>query len=172
MRLVFSIFFIILVISGCTKETSRNQHNVITKVDTNDSDPYKLSKQYEEMGNKEKYLEYLHISAKKGNEIAQNELAGLYAFGEGVPQDGEKFIYWSEASANNGYSLAQLNLGTAYFFGTNGVKQDLEKAKKWLKLAASNNEDIAQQYLNQIEENKIPNASIPERIKVLMENNK
>ncbi|NHB59046.1 sel1 repeat family protein [Acinetobacter sp. 194] len=172
MRYLFSVFFIILIISGCNKETTRNQHNAITKVDTNESNPYKLSKQYEDIGNIEKYVEYLEISAKDGNEIAQNELAGLYAFGEGVPQDGEKFIYWSEVSANNGYSLAQLNLGTAYFFGTNGVTQDLEKAKKWLKLAANNNEDIAQKYLKDIEENKIPDASIPDNIKILMENDK
>jgi TPR repeat protein len=171
MRFIFSVF-IIIFINGCSEEITRDKYNVLTKTHADDNDTYKLSKQYEDIGKKEKYVEYLEISAKNGNEIAQNELAGLYAFGEGVPKDGEKFIYWSELSANNGYSLAQLNLGTAYFLGVNGVKQDLEKAKKWLKLAASNNEDIAQQYLKEIEENKIPDASIPEKIKILMENYK
>ncbi len=63
-------------------------------------------------------------------------------------------------------------VGTAYFFGTNGVTQDLVKAEKWLTLAASNNEEIAKSYLQKIKNNEIPDASIPDDIKLLMESDK
>lgn len=54
--------------------------------------------------------------------------------------------------------MSQLNLGVAYFSGTNGIDQDIQKAENWLKLAADNNEDIAKEYLNKIYNKEIPDG--------------
>jgi TPR repeat protein len=172
MKYSYSIFFILLMVSGCSNGTSTNEHLESEKITATQQDSYQKAKKYSEEGDKENYLKFLEISAESGDVIAQNELAGLYAFGDGVPKNGEKFIYWSELAASKGYSLAQLNLGTAYFFGNNGVTQDLAKAEKWLTLAASNNEEIAKNYLQQIKNNEIPDPSIPDDIKILMQNDK
>lgn len=172
MKFSYSIFLTLLLVSGCSNGTSTNKIPDSEKIESSEKNSYQKSKKYSEASDNENYLKSLEASAESGDVIAQNELAGLYAFGEGVPKSGEKFIYWSELAASKGYSLAQLNLGTAYFFGTNGVTQDLVKAEKWLTLAASNNEEIAKNYLQQIKNNQIPDASIPDDIKLLMENDK
>ncbi|MEW9150898.1 tetratricopeptide repeat protein [Acinetobacter indicus] len=172
MKYSYSIFFSLLMVSGCSNGTSTNILSDSEKITSTQQDSYQKIQKYSEAGDKENYLKLLETSAESGDVIAQNELAGLYAFGEGVPKSGEKFIYWSELAASKGSSLAQINLGTAYFFGTNGVTQDLVKAEKWLTLAASNNEEIAKSYLQKIKNNEIPDASIPDDIKLLMESDK
>lgn len=172
MKFSYSIFLTLLLVSGCSNGTSTNKIPDSEKIESSEKNSYPKSKKYSEASDNENYLKSLEASAESGDVIAQNELAGLYAFGEGVSKSGEKFIYWSELAASKGYSLAQLNLGTAYLFGTNGVTQDLVKAEKWLTLAAINNEEIAKNYLQQIKNNEIPDASIPDDIKLLMENDK
>ncbi|MBJ8451807.1 sel1 repeat family protein [Acinetobacter bereziniae] len=172
MKYSYSIFFILLMVSGCSNATSTNEPLDSEMITATQQDSYQKAKKYSEAGDKENYLKFLEISANSGDEIAQNELAGLYAFGDSIPKNGKKFIYWSELAASKGYTLAQLNLGTAYFFGNNGVTQDLAKAEKWLTLAASNNEEIAKNYLQQIKNNEIPDPSIPDDIKILMQNDK
>lgn len=157
MKNLLLVLISVLLVS-CSKDLPKNQINIRDDIDNKRQiDDYVQAKKYLENNNINEYLRYLEISAKSGSKIAQNELAGLYAFGEYVPQDGSKFIYWSELAANQNYSLAQLNLGVAYFSGNNGVAQDIEKAKKWLNLAADNNEDIAKEYLKKIYNNEIPN---------------
>ncbi|WP_332604547.1 tetratricopeptide repeat protein [Acinetobacter sp. ESBL14] len=172
MKYSYSIFFILLIVSGCGKATSPNTLSDSEKIVSMEQDSYPKVEKYSETSDKENYLKLLETSAESGDVIAQNELAGLYAFGEGVPKNGEKFIYWSELAASKGYSLAQLNLGTAYFLGTNGVTQDLVKAEKWLTLAASNNEEIAKNNLQKIKNKEVPDVSIPDDIKNFMENDK
>ena len=166
MKYIYMSTCIFFIISGCSSDMS------VKKISDAEKDTYQNTSQYFEPEDKKNYLKDLEVSAKNGNTSAQNELAGLYAFGDGVPQSGEKFIYWSELAALKGNSLAQLNLGTAYFLGTNGVTQNIPKAKKWLELAASNKESIAENYLQKIKNNDIPDANIPEDIKILMQSDK
>lgn len=155
----------LLVLTGCNAGTSKNNLNESEKNEFSESN-LKINND-----DKAEYIQKLMISAEDGDVIAQNELAGLYAFGEGVQKNGQMFEYWSELAASNGSSLAQLNLGAAYYAGTNGVNQDISKAKKWLTLAADNGEDIAKDYLHKINNKEIPDASIPDEIKILMKNN-
>lgn len=172
MKYPYSIFFILFIANGCSAATATSKPLELEKITTTEQDSYQKAKNYSEAGNKENYVKFLKISAESGNVIAQNELAGLYAFGDGVPKNGEKFIYWSELAASKGDTLAQLNLGVAYLYGTNGLTQDLAAAEKWLTLAASDNDEIAKNYLQKIKNNEIPDASIPDDIKKLMQNDK
>lgn len=111
---------------------------------------YILAKQYENNNNK-LYIEFLIKASTEGDPIAQNELANNYAFGEKVPESSELFLVWVEKSALQGYTLAQLNLGTAYYLGVNGLTQDNIQAKKWLSMAAKNGDETAKQYLSEME---------------------
>lgn len=166
MKNIYIITFLSFIVSACSNEL------LGMKISDVEKNQYENTPSSFESENKENYLKDLELSAKNGNIIAQNELAGLYAFGDGVPQSGDKFIYWSELAASEGDLLAQLNLGAAYFFGTNGVAQNIPEAQKWLELAASNNESIAKHYLQRIKKNDIPDSTLPEEIKLLMQSDK
>src|ERR1019366_7223794 len=60
----------------------------------------------------------------------------MYANGKGVPQDYDQTVKWYQLAANQGYAMAQSNLGVAYAKG-NGVPQDYAQAVKWYQLAAN-----------------------------------
>ncbi|WAW09860.1 sel1 repeat family protein [Oxalobacter vibrioformis] len=74
--------------------------------------------------------------AEKGEVAAQLELALRYAEGDGVSMDYKKGFYWLKKSADNGYAVAQFNLGLIYEQGMYEVPQDLEKAVFWYRKAA------------------------------------
>ena len=56
--------------------------------------------------------------------------------GQGVPQNLAEALKWYRLAANQGYTLAQYNLGMRYYEGT-GVNQDPVEAYQWLSLAAT-----------------------------------
>ncbi len=66
---------------------------------------------------------------------AQLALAGLYAAGEGVPEDPAEAARLYRLAAERGHPVAQLNLGELYITGR-GVQRDLKQAYFWLSLAA------------------------------------
>ena len=55
----------------------------------------------------------------------------MYANGEGVIKDYEKAVEWFKKAAQQGYALAQFNLGVMYAKG-DGVTQDMKKALQWI----------------------------------------
>ena len=59
----------------------------------------------------------------------------MYDNGEGVTQSQHYAFVWYRKAAEQGYGLAQINLGVMYATG-NGVAQDLEQAYVWFHLAA------------------------------------
>ena len=59
----------------------------------------------------------------------------MYAQGLGVSQDYSEAVRWFRLSADQGYDVAQFNLGLMYAQG-DGVKQDYGEAQKWFRLAA------------------------------------
>ena len=79
---------------------------------------------------------WYRLAAEQGNASAQNALGGLYANGEGVPQDEAEAVRWYRLAAEQGYAGAQFNLGLSYGQGR-GVPQDDVTAHMWLNLAAS-----------------------------------
>src|SRR5215471_11681464 len=58
----------------------------------------------------------------------------MYEGGKGVPQDYAEAVKWCRKAADQGYSAAQFNLGTAYANGQ-GVPRDDAEAK-WYRKAA------------------------------------
>jgi len=75
------------------------------------------------------------ILAKKGNAIAQYNLAVMYGHGQGLQQDDIEAVKWYKMAAEQGHAPAQRNLGVAYSDGE-GVQQDDKEAAKWFRLAA------------------------------------
>lgn len=71
--------------------------------------------------------------AKKGDMAAQYQLSRLYFEGNGVDQSDKKAAYWVRKSAEQGYPLAQGDLGMMYAMGVMCRKDNIE-AVKWLTL--------------------------------------
>jgi TPR repeat protein len=79
--------------------------------------------------------EWLPI-AKAGNREAQFQLGGLYADGQGVPQNDAQAAKWFRKAAEQKMPRAQYNLGVMYANGR-GVLQDDVQAHMWLNLSAA-----------------------------------
>lgn len=77
----------------------------------------------------------LRERARGGDLEAQFLLGGVYARGEGVPQDAEEAIFWWRKAADGGSAEAQNELGAAYAEGL-GVKADPRMAVEWFQQAA------------------------------------
>jgi len=77
-------------------------------------------------------LAYLMLPADHGNATAQNYLGKLYEEGCGVPQDGEKAVYWYTKSADQNNPGSWLSLANIYRQG-NGVAKDPMEAVRWLR---------------------------------------
>jgi TPR repeat protein len=67
----------------------------------------------------------------------------VYEHGDGVPQDYGEALKWYHLAANQGDSLAQLNLGVMSRDG-NGVLKNYAEAMKWFHLAADQGLALAQ----------------------------
>ena len=68
----------------------------------------------------------------------------MYSFGLGVVPDYLEALKWYTLSSEQGYALAQYNLGRLYYLG-NGVKEDLVYAHMWFDLATLNGFEEAAQ---------------------------
>ena len=69
-----------------------------------------------------------------------------------VPQDYNEAIKWYRLAAEQGYSVAQSNLGFMYDNGF-GTTQDYNEAVKWYRLAAEQGYSVAQFNLGVMYEN-------------------
>jgi len=85
----------------------------------------------------------LKAQAEKGNPVAQNNLAAMYATGEGAPKDMKQAAVWYTKAAEAGYAIAQHNLGGMYETGQ-GVDSDPATAAVWYALAAEQGDGWAQ----------------------------
>jgi TPR repeat protein len=75
-------------------------------------------------------------AASKGDTIAQFNLAMMYYNGEHVKQSDKNALTWLTLSAQAGYAMAQVRLGSFYREGYALVKQDYKKALSWYYEAA------------------------------------
>ncbi len=108
---------------------------------------------YYNIGNYNKAREWYEKAAIEGYSNAQNNLALMYANGQGVKQDYLKAKEWYEKAAIQGNSKAEFNLGVMYDKGE-GVKQDYLKAKEWYEKAAMQGNSKAQRNLDILCSNK------------------
>jgi TPR repeat protein len=88
----------------------------------------------------------LREGAEQGDAEAQHGLAGLYLFGNGVPQDYAEAAKWFRKAAEQGHVGAQFQLGTLYGNGQ-GVARDAVEAAKWFRKAAEQGDADSQLYL-------------------------
>ena len=84
-------------------------------------------------------MHWYRKAAAQGQADAQYNLGGMYAKGEGVPQDHAQAMDWYRKAAEQGYAAAQFNLGVMYD-NASGVPQDFVQAHKWFSLAAAQGE--------------------------------
>ncbi len=84
--------------------------------------------------------------AEKGDALAQNNLAGIYYNGWGVPQDYKTALKWWRLSAEQGNTDAQNSLGNMYRDGR-GVLQSYKEAAKLYRLPAEQGHARAQSNL-------------------------
>lgn len=87
--------------------------------------------------------------ADAGNAIAQLNLGGMYAFGNGVSKDAAKAVEWWQKAAAQGDDAAQYNLGLMYAGGA-GVPKDASKAVEWWQKAAAQGSANAQYALGEV----------------------
>ena len=86
-----------------------------------------------ETGDYQTALQKWEPLAKKGDPLAQFNLALLYHSGAGVEVNEQKAVSWYHKAADNGYYYAQEYLAVGYQEGWFGLPKDPKQAKYWLK---------------------------------------
>ncbi len=103
-------------------------------------------------GDLSRALDGFSALAETGLIAAEENLAYMYANGEGTEVDMRKAIYWLNQAAEAGSIPARIALGAIYFHG-DGVDADPVVAYAWFSLAAqSGPEDEAMSYLYKVSE--------------------
>lgn len=85
-----------------------------------------------------KALEWYEKAASKGMAKPMENIAWLYANGNGVQRDLAKARDWFEKAADLGLPSAMARVGILYIDGV-GVPRDLDKGREWLMRAAQKN---------------------------------
>ena len=85
-------------------------------------------------------------NAEQGDADAQFNLGVKYYYGEGIPQDFKKAIYWYTKAAEQGDVRAQFSLGAKYYDGE-GAPQNNSRAAYWFTKAAEQGNIRAQNLL-------------------------
>lgn len=84
-----------------------------------------------------------HLSAEKGDSIAQYTLGMKYLEGSDVEKNPREALRWLLRAANQNYDQAQVKLGMLYYKGID-LERDLHEAAKWMEKAAQNGDAEAQ----------------------------
>ena len=79
----------------------------------------------------------------------------MYRNGKGVPQDYKEAVRLYRLSAEQGYALAQYNLGLMYYKGQ-GVPQDYVSAHMWWNISGVNGDKDAVKNRNIVEKKMSP----------------
>ena len=79
----------------------------------------------------------------------------MYNNADGVLKDSAEAVKWLLKSAEQGYALAQNNLGVMYYNG-DGVLKDSVEAHAWYNNASANGYEAAKKNLSNIEKTMSP----------------
>ncbi len=79
-------------------------------------------------GNYQIALRELRPLAEGGNPTAQYYYAFMHQYGQGIPIDFNKYIYWLNKSSENNYIDAHKQLGYIYLKGDIYVEKDAKKS--------------------------------------------
>ncbi len=90
-----------------------------------------------------------HDMIDRGQPVGYYILAGMYKNGYYTPKNLGAWRQNLETAADKGVAEAQIELGMAYFTGTDDLEKpyDLEKAMEWFKKAAAQQNPTAEEYL-------------------------
>ncbi len=94
---------------------------------------------------------WIRLTAEQGSVEAQVALGGMYAGGEGVPEDDAAAVRWYRRAAEQGLAAAQVALGGRYFAGR-GVPEDDAAAVGWYRRAAEQGDAEALGWIRQTAE--------------------
>lgn len=97
-------------------------------------------------GDYDKAFDQWSQAAEDGDLTAQRNIAHLYRWGKGVPQDLTQAAFWYYTAAKGGLDTAQYNLGVMYLRGE-GVPRNEEEGIIWLERAAEQNNEKAKKKL-------------------------
>ena len=86
-------------------------------------------------GSYDQAFEHWRQAADEGDLTAQRNIAHLYRWGKGVPQDLTQAAFWYYTAAKGGLDTAHYNLGVMYLRGE-GVPRNEEEGIVWLQRAA------------------------------------
>lgn len=94
--------------------------------------------------------EFYKQLAEQGDVNSQYNLAEMYAYGEGIPEDDTEAVKWFLLAAEQGYIKAQFNLGVMLAKGE-GVPQDYTAAYVWLSVASSQGHEMSATFKKRVE---------------------
>lgn len=100
-------------------------------------------------GSYDQAFEYWRQAAEEGDLTAQRNIAHLYRWGKGVPQDLTQAAFWYYTAAKGGLDTAQYNLGVMYLRGE-GIPRNEEEGILWLQRAADQKNELAQKKLEHL----------------------
>ena len=101
-------------------------------------------------------FEILEPLAEQGDARAQNVIALMYKYGEGVDQDLDSAFSWYHKAAELGYAPAQFNVGDMLANGR-GTVSNRDQAIVWLTRAAQAGFDRANDRLAELNVNPVQN---------------
>ena len=94
-------------------------------------------------------------AASEGHMLAQHNLGNVYASGTGVEKSELQAVSWWRRAALSGDAIPQYRLGQAYEAGS-GTAPDRDEAIRWYRDAASRGNDAAQQALERLAVESLP----------------
>jgi TPR repeat protein len=100
---------------------------------TVNANPYNEGFIAAESGDYKSAVQYWMPLAKRGDALAQFNVALLYHSGLGVEQNESKAVNWYHKAADNGYYIAQEYLAVGYQEGWFGLPKNHQKAQYWLQ---------------------------------------
>lgn len=103
------------------------------------------------------YYREITMLAESGDAEAQYSLAMMFDFGDTVPRDAEKAVYWLRKAAEQDLAVACYTLGIKYEFGST-VRQSPTRAAYWYRRAALRGLPMAQFHLGLL---YLPGSGLP-----------
>lgn len=100
------------------------------------------SKEFYDMGLKDKAFLYLAYCASVGDAESQYKLGGMYYRGEDIAQNYEKSILWLERAAKQNHTYAQELLANLYWEGKGAEKDEVKALQLFYKAFKNGDKDL------------------------------
>jgi len=139
--LLIAILLLTIPINLNAKRTDMYQHTRDTRINS--------QKLQHIIGSSQKLLLTIKF-AKKGNAIAQFDLAMMYARGDGVKRSEKIAFKWFHKAALNNHTEAKYYMGLSFLQGR-GVKRQPHLARVWFKRANSAGHPKAMYHLSRLD---------------------